>query len=168
MDERLDRRRTAMELLENMFEVEMRFLQSGSESLDMLASAFHAEVVVHEPQSLPYAGGWKGLDGVGALFRKMREIWSDVAVESLQAAQSDDTVYMSCTLRLTARANGAVVVQPFAEVLPFLLRAAYLRRSPPRSPSGTVPAPYILDGDLSLAGVFQHTTRDRLSNTSIC
>ncbi|WP_287337045.1 nuclear transport factor 2 family protein [Mesorhizobium sp.] len=98
MDERLDRRRTAMELLENMFEVEIRFLQSGSESLDMLASAFHAEVVVHEPQSLPYAGGWKGLDGVGALFRQMREIWSDVAVESLQAAQSDDTVYMSCTL----------------------------------------------------------------------
>ncbi|PAP99907.1 hypothetical protein CIT25_22975 [Mesorhizobium mediterraneum] len=56
MDKPLDRRRTAMELLENMFEVEMRFLQSGPASLDTLASAFHAEIVVHEPQSLPYRG----------------------------------------------------------------------------------------------------------------
>jgi ketosteroid isomerase-like protein len=119
MDRPLDRRRTAMELLENMFEVEMRFLQSGSENLDMLAGAFHADVVVHEPRSLPYAGDWNGLDGVGALFRKMREIWSDVAVEGLQAAQSDDMVFMSCTLSLTSRARGATVKQPFAEVLHF-------------------------------------------------
>ena len=119
MDKLLNRRRTAMELLENMFEVEMRFLQSGSESLDVLASAFHAEVVVHEPQSLPYAGDWTGLDGVGTLFRKMREIWSDVTVESLQAAQNDDMVFMSCTLSLTSRANGATIKQPFAEVLRF-------------------------------------------------
>ncbi|RWB35151.1 nuclear transport factor 2 family protein [Mesorhizobium sp.] len=119
MDKTLDRRSTAMELLENMFDVEMRFLRSDSDRVDMLAGAFHAEVVVHEPQSLPYAGDWNGLDGIGALFHKMQEIWSDVAVEGLQACQSDDTVYMSCTLRLTARANGAVVVQPFAEVLRF-------------------------------------------------
>ncbi|PAQ09490.1 nuclear transport factor 2 family protein [Mesorhizobium temperatum] len=119
MDKPFNRRRVAMELLENMFEAEMRFLQSGSESLDMLASAFHAEVVVHEPQSLPYAGDWNGLDGVSALFRKMREIWSDVTVESLHAAQNDDMVFMSCTLSLTSRANGATIKQPFAEVLRF-------------------------------------------------
>lgn len=46
MDKPLHRRRTAMELIENMFNVEMRFLQSGSESLDVLANAFHAEIVV--------------------------------------------------------------------------------------------------------------------------
>ncbi|MER9068671.1 nuclear transport factor 2 family protein [Mesorhizobium sp. M0902] len=119
MDKPLDRRRTAMELIENMFNVEMRFLQSGSESLDVLAGAFHADIVVHEPRSLPYAGDWNGLDGVGALFRKMREIWSDVAVEDLQVAQNDDTVFMSCSLSLTSRANGATIKQPFAEVLRF-------------------------------------------------
>ncbi|MER8422885.1 MULTISPECIES: nuclear transport factor 2 family protein [unclassified Mesorhizobium] len=119
MEKPLGRRRTAMELIENMFNVEMRFLQSGSESLDMLASAFHVEIVVHEPRSLPYAGDWNGLDGVGALFRKMREIWSDVAVEDLQVAQNDDMVFMSCTLSLTSRANGATIKQPFAEVLRF-------------------------------------------------
>ncbi|ESX82290.1 hypothetical protein X759_06355 [Mesorhizobium sp. LSHC420B00] len=108
-----------MELIENMFNVEMRFLQSGSESLDTLASAFHVEIVVHEPRSLPYAGDWNGLDGVGALFRKMREIWSDVAVEDLRVAQNDDMVFMSCTLSRTSRANGATIKQPFAEVLRF-------------------------------------------------
>lgn len=73
----------------------------------------------YEPQSLPYAGDWNGLDGVGALFRKMREIWSDVAVEDLQTAQNDNVVFMSCMLSLTSRATGATIIQPFAEVLRF-------------------------------------------------
>jgi hypothetical protein len=119
MTQHHDSTRTAMELLDNMFDVEMRYLQSGPDGADLLASAFHPDVIVHEPKSLPYAGDWKGLEGVGALFRKMREIWSDVKVEGLQAAQNGDVVYMSCTISLVARANGATVRQPFAEVLRF-------------------------------------------------
>jgi hypothetical protein len=74
---------------------------------------------VHEPQSLPYAGDWNGLEGIAALFRKMQESWSNVAVENLQAAQYEDVVFMSCTLSLTSRANGVTIKQPFAEVLRF-------------------------------------------------
>ncbi len=119
MDKAFQSRSTAMELLENMFDVEMRFLQSGSGDIDMLTGAFHRDVIVHEPQSLPYAGDWDGLEGIAALFHKMQESWINVAVENLQAAQSDDTVFMSCTLSLTSRANGVTITQPFAEVLRF-------------------------------------------------
>jgi len=119
MDKALEPRSTAMELLENMFDVEMRFLQSGSGNIDMLTGAFHRDVVVHEPQSLPYAGDWNGLEGIAALFQKMQESWSNVAVENLQAAQNDDVVFMTCTLLLTSRANGVTIRQPFAEVLRF-------------------------------------------------
>lgn len=110
---------SAMELLERMFAVEMRFLQQDEADLDLLATAFHPDVVVHEPDSLPYAGDWCGLDGIGRLFRTMRATWSDLSVDGLQAAKTGDTVFMTCTLRLTARSSGRTITQPFAEVLRF-------------------------------------------------
>jgi ketosteroid isomerase-like protein len=111
--------RAAMQLLNRMFEVEMRFLKSDAKDVSMLASAFHKSVVVHEPASLPYAGDWRGLEGMGELFRRMSDAWSDVRVEDLEALKSDNTVFMACTLYLTSRANGATIKQPFAEVLRF-------------------------------------------------
>lgn len=70
MDKAVERQSTAMELLENMFDVEMRFLQSGSGNIEMLTSAFHRDVVVHEPHSLPYAGDWNGLEGIPLFSRR--------------------------------------------------------------------------------------------------
>ncbi len=119
MERQHDRQCSAMELLERMFEVEMRFVQSETGDLESLAGAFHSDVVVHEPRSLPYAGDWKGLDGVAALFRRMRETWSDMKVENLEAVRAGDTVFMTCTLHLTSRARGTTITQPFAEVLRF-------------------------------------------------
>lgn len=110
---------TAMQLLERMFDVEMRFLQDPASDPGLLASAFHPDVTIHEPATLPYAGDWSGLAGVAALFRRMREVWSEVSVEGLWAVRQDDMVHMSCTLSLTARASGATIRQPFAEVLRF-------------------------------------------------
>jgi ketosteroid isomerase-like protein len=114
-----DVQNTAMQLLERMFAVEMQFLQSDARNAEMLAAAFHRDVVVHEPASLPYSGDWRGLDGVSALLGKMSAVWSDVRVDGLEAAQSGDAVFMTCRLHLTSRANGAVIEQPFAEVLRF-------------------------------------------------
>ena len=119
MERQHDRQHSAMELLERMFELEMRFVQSEARDSAQLASAFHPDVVVHEPRSLPYSGDWKGLDGVGALFGRMREIWSDMKVENLEAVRAGDTVFMTCTLHLTSRTRGTTITQPFAEVLRF-------------------------------------------------
>lgn len=110
---------SAAELLRRMFAVEMSFLQQEEADLELLATAFHPEVVVHEPASLPYAGDWRGLDGVGRLFRRMRATWSGLSVDGMQAARTGDMVFMACELRLTARASGRTITQPFAEVLRF-------------------------------------------------
>ncbi len=110
---------SAIDLLTRMFDVELRFLQSDKPDLRMLATAFHPDVVVHEPKSLPYAGDWIGFDGIGALFRRMREVWSDLRVEQLEATRDGDVVFMTCTIHLTSRTTGVSVIQPFAEVLRF-------------------------------------------------
>jgi|SRR5688572_16751175 ketosteroid isomerase-like protein len=109
----------AMELLTRMFDVELRFLRSDTPDIRMLATAFHPDVVVHEPKSLPYAGDWTGFEGIGALFRRMREVWSDLRVEQLEATRDGDVVFMACTIDLTSCATGASITQPFAEVLRF-------------------------------------------------
>lgn len=119
MNENARTRLTAMQLLERIFEVEMKFIRSGSDDVAALAIAFHSDVVIHEPASLPYPGDWKGLEGVGALFHKMREVWSDMRVEDLTAAREGDTVFMACTLHMTCRTTGVAITQPFAEVLRF-------------------------------------------------
>ena len=119
MAERINGWQTAEQLLAHMFEVELGFMRSGSQDASGLARAFHPEVVVHEPASLPYAGDWEGLEGVAALLRKMGEVWSDFRVEDMEAMRKGDTVFVSGTLHMKSRATGAEIAQPFAEVLHF-------------------------------------------------
>ncbi len=170
MDKALERQSTAMELLENMFDVEMRFLQSGSGSIEMLTGAFHRDVVVHEPQSLPYAGDWSGLEGIAALFHKMQESWSNVAVENLQAAQNDDVVFMSCTLSLTSRSQwrddqAAVCRSPALQGWSAVRRHAVLLRHQ-RDPGGPWPSRYLRPGRPNGRGSapFPGAPRDRRSS----
>ena len=115
MDRGPDEQPTSAQLLERMFAVERRFLRSDSGTAGLLATAFHPDVVIHEPASLPYPGDWCGLEGVTALFRAMRETWSDIRAEDMRSARDGDTVFMACTLHLTSRATGRSTTQPFAE-----------------------------------------------------
>jgi ketosteroid isomerase-like protein len=108
-----------MQLLEPMFSAEFGFMRSEPADPSLLLAAFDPDVVVHEAASLPYAGDWRGLDGVAALITRMGEIWSDMGVEDLHALRDGDVVHLWCRLRLTSRATGRQIVQPFAEMLRF-------------------------------------------------
>lgn len=108
----------AKSLLDRMFEAEFRYMR-GEAGVACLAEAFHPDVVVHEPASLPYAGDWCGLDGVAALIRMMGDIWADMSLGDMTATYSGDTLFMTAPITLIARANEKTVIQPFAEVLRF-------------------------------------------------
>ncbi len=106
-------------LVEKMFAAEFAFMKSGGLELSLLTPAFHSDVVIHEPASLPYAGDWCGLDGAAALIRRMGETWSGMSVDKLEVAGTAESVFLGCRLRLTARSTGVSVEQPFAERLRF-------------------------------------------------
>ncbi|NIC06162.1 nuclear transport factor 2 family protein [Halomonas sp. DX6] len=108
-----------MQMLERMFQVEMAFMQSESKDVRLLADAFHPDVVVHEPTSLPYSGDWIGLEGIAGLMQQMNRAFSKVAVEDLSCAGSPAKLYVSSTLHLTARASGISITQPFSQILRF-------------------------------------------------
>lgn len=107
----------AMVLLTRMFTVEMGFMGSPGKDTDVLASAFHRDVVVHIPASLPYSGDWHGLDGLGKLFSRMHDVWSAMTVEDMTATIDGETLFMSGTLVATARRSGREICQPFAQTL---------------------------------------------------
>ena len=71
MASRTDPAKDAAYLVERMFAAEFAFMKSGGQDPGLLAEAFHRDVVVHEPASLPYSGDWRGLAGVADLIRHM-------------------------------------------------------------------------------------------------
>lgn len=108
-----------LKMLQRMFEVEMSFMQSESRDIAILAKAFHPDVVIHEPTSLPYSGDWKGLPGIAALMRAMSQTFSKMAVEDLSCSGSAEKLHVSCFLHMTSRTTGVEIRQPFAQILRF-------------------------------------------------
>lgn len=119
MLERVNGWLSADELLSQVLEAEHAFIRSGGRDVYGLARAFHPSVVMREPASLPHAGDWEGLDGVAALLRRWAGLWRDGRLEDRNCLRRADTVMVSATLRLTARATGRVIVQPYCCVLHF-------------------------------------------------
>jgi ketosteroid isomerase-like protein len=103
--------------VERMFASEFAFMREGGSNLQLLMDAFHPQVVIHEPLSLPYAGDWEGLNGVAALLTKMNAAWSDMTVSELEIHGDGERVLLACQLRMVVRRSGQIVEQPFAERL---------------------------------------------------
>lgn len=108
-----------LQMLEIMFEVEMSFMESESRDIAILTKAFHPDVVIHEPTSLPYSGDWKGLPGIAGLMQAMNQTFSKMAIEDLTCAGSAERLHVSCFLHMTSRATGVEIRQPFAQILRF-------------------------------------------------
>lgn len=102
-----------------MFTAEMNFMESDGHDFTEIAKIFHANVIIHEPESLPYAGDWQGHESLGQLFEAMHDAWSSIDVENLEAVMngSGSAIFMCCTLNATARKTGREVCQPFANLL---------------------------------------------------
>ncbi|MDE8760366.1 MULTISPECIES: nuclear transport factor 2 family protein [Rhizobium] len=110
---------SSMQILEKMFDVEIAFMASKEKDSAILAEAFHTEVVVHEPTSVPYAGDWRGLAGVAELMHLMSDTFSTFEVENLTCSGPPASMHVSCTLRMVSRKTGISVSQPFAQLLRF-------------------------------------------------
>jgi ketosteroid isomerase-like protein len=102
-----------------MFSAEFTFMKGGGIDQHLLAEAFHPDIVVHEPGSLPYAGDWVGLDGAASLMRAMNDAWAEMALDGLEVHGDGERVLLTCQLRMVARRTGQIVRQPFAERLHF-------------------------------------------------
>lgn len=107
----------AMEILNKMFHAEMQFMQTDRKNKDEMKAIFHPDIVIHEPEYLPYAGDWCGYEELGRLWHEMSKYWESMKVENLIAMSDNEKLLLSCSLTLVSRSSGEQITQPFSQYL---------------------------------------------------
>lgn len=74
------------------------------------------DFVIHEPDSLPYGGAWRGKDAFQRLFTFVMGFWDDPQVEWNGLVGDDRHVIALLTFTVTARASGRRFSMPLTEV----------------------------------------------------
>lgn len=78
----------------------------------MLDDAF----VIHEPDSLPYGGDWRGKHAFQRLFAFVMDFWRDPHVEWHGLVGDSQHVVALLTFSVTVKTTGARIVMPLTEV----------------------------------------------------
>ena len=86
---------------------------------DAVASFMAEDFVIHEPESLPYGGEWRGRDALQRLFTQVMGYWESPEVEWIDLFGNDSHVVALLRFGMTAPGTGKRVVQRVAEVTSF-------------------------------------------------
>jgi ketosteroid isomerase-like protein len=73
------------------------------------------DLVIHEPEPLPYAGEWRGRDALRRLYGTVMGLWDDPSVETLDVADGEEWAVTLLELSATSRATGECFTTPIAE-----------------------------------------------------
>lgn len=109
---------SAIEVLHRFYEAETAYLESDPKDFTVVAATLHPDCVMHQPDSLPYAGQWRGHEGFEQWMAAFSEVWSSLTVTAPQFFPSgSDTVFVRSTVRATARVNGAELSWPLLQMI---------------------------------------------------
>ena len=127
-----------MSVLRGMYAAEDEYLAAGgpgTASFDTLAPFFAPDVVLHQAESLPYGGIWRGHDGMERFFAAMSQAWEEFEMVEQEFLSTSGTAVVLTQVHARARATGReldfpilqtirVVDGRIAEVRPFYWDAA--------------------------------------------
>ncbi|HZH02165.1 MAG TPA: nuclear transport factor 2 family protein [Myxococcaceae bacterium] len=107
--------------LMRFYEAEARYAASGSaEDRGALLSTLHPDVVLHQPQSLPYGGEWRGREAFGRWLDAFVQTWTGVTpTDPVFYPCGEDVLVSTVTMRARARVTGTDVVMPMCQVIRF-------------------------------------------------
>jgi ketosteroid isomerase-like protein len=107
--------------LMRFYEAEGRYSASGNAAdRSALLNTLHPDIVLYQPESLPYGGVWRGREAFGN--------WLDAFVQAWTRITPTDPVFHTCgdnmlistvTMRASARSTGAQIVMPICQVIRF-------------------------------------------------
>jgi len=83
----------------------------------MQRSLMHPDVIFYSPESLPYGGQWRGVDGWQKLKKAINEVWSELELKiSGVVGSPDDTCFVIfADLRARSRSTNDVYVSSVME-----------------------------------------------------
>lgn len=105
--------RSAIETLRGFYAAELDFFARGGPdhaSTDIFASFVHPDITVLEADGLPYAGEWKGIDGVVGLMKAISAVFDRVEIAEREFIESGDVVVVGWQSTVRSRTTGRSMV----------------------------------------------------------
>ncbi|MCQ0007336.1 nuclear transport factor 2 family protein [Actinomadura madurae] len=99
--------------LDAFYAAEAAYLAGGMDDAaarEAFRNCFTPDVVVREPESLPYGGEWRGREGVERLMRRLREVFDEADFSDRRTFECGDTVFMAMRSRIRSRATGRTMM----------------------------------------------------------
>lgn len=98
-----------MTVLTGMYAAEAKYLAAGgpgNASFDLLAPFFAPTVVLHQAESLPYGGTWRGHEGMERFFLAMSNTWEKFDLLDQRFLATGDATVVRTEVHARARATG--------------------------------------------------------------
>ena len=103
-----------------MYAAEIEYLAAGgpgTASFDTLAPFFAADVVLHQAESLPYGGIWRGHDGMERFFAAMSQAWEEFEMVEQEFLSTSGTAVVLTQVHARARATGRELDFPILQTI---------------------------------------------------
>jgi len=109
-----------LSVLRGMYAAESEYLAAGgpgTASFDTLAPFFAADVVLHQAESLPYGGIWRGHDGMERFFAAMSQAWEEFEMVEQEFLSTSGTAVVLTQVHARARATGRELDFPILQTI---------------------------------------------------
>ena len=103
-----------------MYAAEVEYLTAGgpgTASFDPLAPFFAPDVVLHQAESLPYGGIWRGHDGMERFFAAMSQAWEEFEIVEQEFLSTSGTAVVLTQVHARARATGRELDFPILQTI---------------------------------------------------
>lgn len=110
----------AMSVLRGMYAAEAEYLAAGgpgNASFARLAPYFAADVVLHQADSMPYRGSWRGHEGMERFFVAMSQTWDVFEMVEQEFLSETSPLVVLTQVRARARATGRELRFPILQTI---------------------------------------------------
>ncbi|WP_176598016.1 MULTISPECIES: nuclear transport factor 2 family protein [Sphingobium] len=92
--------RSAKEILNEFYEKEYHYLSPDGGDFSIMADLIHPDCIMHQADSLPFGGEWKGVDGLKAWLEAFDRTFS--SVQLLETEQFDCGLVVITKIKMVA------------------------------------------------------------------
>lgn len=108
----------ATEALLRFYAAEKEYLATGGQDFSSIARTLDPECVMHQPNSLPYAGEWRGHDGFEQWMTAFGETWSSLSVENpVFFPSGPDHIFVRSTVVARSKRTGTEITWPLLQMV---------------------------------------------------
>lgn len=108
----------ALDAMRRFYKAEEIYFSSEQNDFGIIADTLHPEIVLFQPESLPFGGEWRGHNGFEQWSKAMAEAWSYVRPRDQVFFESGkDTIISLVTLDAEARTTKQKVRMPVCQVI---------------------------------------------------